>query len=463
MTSQPSPKGNQKPSRVPPDGDAAARPRRYSLSWKLNVTLGIVIACLAVPHTVWIYMIALSEVNTRLDLRLQDVATQVHAGVLRPVPDTVGHGQTDDLVIVTWTDASPTPVQSTNPRVRFPRDLPPGLSTRQLDGDSWRIFVLRSPDSVLHVGHRLASRARLAEKTALASIVPALISIPLAWLAIVLTVRRTLAVIGTLGERARRLDIDTLQPLPTGRLPDELLPLVDSINMMISRLAISLSAEKTFIAEAAHELRSPLTALQIQASNLGRTLTDRTSREQFDALQLAISRSIRLVNQLLSLARADAPSEAAARHANSVRAVIGDVVAAHLPRAAARGIDLGVEQLDDIPVAVNSAGLRAAISNLVDNAIKYTPDGGTVDVLAYEADGLACIEVRDTGPGIPEAALARVFDRFFRVDVSGVEGSGLGLAIVRAFAEQSGGTAQVENRTDAPTGVVARLSLPRLC
>jgi two-component system OmpR family sensor kinase len=211
----------------------------------------------------------------------------------------------------------------------------------------------------IYVAHRETSRGRLAQDSAMSGIVPALVIIPLVWLAILLTVRSALAVIDPLSARARRLDIGRLEPLPTGDVPAELMPLVTSINIMISRLAHSLQAEKKFIAEAAHEMRSPLTALRIQADNLGRTLADADSRAHFDELQQGIARNARLVNQLLNLARADAGpvptvSGEAPPPATRVLDIVTDVIAARLPKAAARGIDLGAERMEDAHVACDA-------------------------------------------------------------------------------------------------------------
>ncbi|CAG9167651.1 HAMP domain-containing sensor histidine kinase [Cupriavidus respiraculi] len=427
----------------------------------LSLALSIVIAVVAVAHTSWTYMLATDEIHALLDRRLEDVASRIGENLPGTLAALSSHGgNSEGLVVHVWLGRASAPAWSSDPAVRFDRDTPEGLTTWRAGREPWRIFTMLGDGWVVQVGQREGLRRRIAAEAAMVGIAPALVMIPLSWLAIFLIVRRAFRRMGELGERANRLEIGRLEALPTDDVPRELLPLVQSINRMIRRLSYAVEAEKTFIADAAHELRSPLTSLQIQADNLKRTLTGAASLEQFAALEQDISRNARMIGQLLRLARADAPLDGFPTEVINVRDMIPQVIAIHLPRAAAHGIDLGVEQLEDLPVGASPADLRAAISNLVDNAIQYTPDGGTVDLRAYRAEGFACVEVRDTGRGISEDALPRVFDRFFRADGGTVEGSGLGLAIVKAIAEKHRGTVSIANRTDVASGVVARICIP---
>nr|WP_144830942.1 HAMP domain-containing sensor histidine kinase [Cupriavidus gilardii] len=429
-----------------------------TLSLMLSLTLSGVIALVAIAHAAWTYSLANTQIHSLLDRRLQEVAARIddHMASM-PASPYLFRDVGDGIVVQVWPRQSEPRSQVDAGGLHFGRDIPEGFSTQQMANERWRVYAQRGRYWAVHVGQRDASRRRIAKDAAVASAAPALALIPLAWLAIFITVRRAFHRIGSLGEQAAQLDIGNLRPLPTDKVPGEVLPLVRSINLMIARLSQSLQAEKKFIADAAHELRSPLTSLQIQADNLGRTLTDPNSVREYVALQKDIARSARMISQLLRLARADAALDAAPGEAVRLREVVPDVIESHLPRAAARHIDLGVDRLDDLRVRASAADLRTAISNLVDNAIKYTPDGGTVDVRAYGADGFACIEVRDTGRGLAPEALPRVFDRFFRADPDGTEGSGLGLAIVRAIVEKHGGDASIDNRGDVPSGAVARL------
>ncbi|MBO4123483.1 HAMP domain-containing histidine kinase [Cupriavidus gilardii] len=449
-------------SRTPPHATPHPTPSgNRSLSVMLSLALSTVIAAFALLHTAWTYVVATSEIHQLLDRRLQEVAARVSDDMARAMnPLHLYRDASDGIVIQIWLGGTKPSLHPDSDPLTLGREAPPGFSTQTVEQERWRVYSRHGPDWTIHVAQREASRKRIAEDAAIASAMPALAMMPLAWLAIFMTVKRALRRVGALGERAARLDIGHLASLPTDKVPRELLPLVQSINLMIARLSQSLQVEKKFIADAAHELRSPLTSLQIQADNLGRTLSDPHSLREYNALQQVIARSTRMISQLLRLARADAPLERAASQPVAIRDVVPDVIEMHLPRAAAHGIDLGVEQLDDLQVRASLADVRTALSNLVDNALKYTPDGGTIDLRAYRDEGLGCIEVRDTGNGVAPEALPRVFDRFFRADAHGTEGSGLGLAIVKAIAERYGGDASIDNRGDVPSGVVARLRFP---
>jgi len=218
-------------------------------------------------------------------------------------------------------------------------------------------------------------------------------------------------------------------------------PLVHALNGLLGRLERALVAQRAFIADAAHELRTPLTAVHLQAQLVERAATDDERRAAMQTLKRGLDRATHLVEQLLTLAREEpdvairpfAPVDLAAL----ARSVVGEQAAI----AAARGLDLGLERADPAVVEGDAAGLRTLLSNLVDNALRYTPRGGRVDV-AVESQGTgAAIIVRDSGPGIPAAERNRVFDRFYRAPnaaAADLAGSGLGLAIVRRVAERHG-------------------------
>jgi two-component system OmpR family sensor kinase len=243
-------------------------------------------------------------------------------------------------------------------------------------------------------------------------------------------------------------------------LPSELHPFVSSINRMIERLDESLKLERDFISDAAHELRTPLTALKLQADNLQSDIVPCNQR-RFNALRQTIDRTSLLVAQLLQLARADARIAEPALSQIEVTGVVTSVVAELLPIAMARRIDIGAGEMSKAVVPLTEPDLRAIVKNLVDNALRYTPQGGVVDLRVCTRDERVVIEVEDTGPGIPEPLLRRVFDRFFRVN-HGIEGSGLGLAIVRAIVERHGGTISLRNRNDGQTGLCATVAFRAL-
>jgi two-component system OmpR family sensor kinase len=241
-----------------------------------------------------------------------------------------------------------------------------------------------------------------------------------------------------------------LEPVDEAGLPSEVRPLAHALNGLLSRLDRALGAQRAFIADAAHELRTPLTAVHLQTQIAERAATDADRHAAMTELRAGLTRATHLVEQLLTLAREE-PGVAERRFApvnlaELARSVVGD----HSAIAAARGVDLGVagaaaDQPGASPVVVNgdAAALRALLSNLVDNAVRYTPSGGRVDVSVEQDAADAIVAVRDSGPGIPASERTRVFDRFYRATASGardVPGSGLGLAIVKRIAERHDAT-----------------------
>ncbi len=234
---------------------------------------------------------------------------------------------------------------------------------------------------------------------------------------------------------------EALDPLPDARLPLEVQPLVRALNGLLARLSDALDTQKAFVADAAHELRSPLAAVQIQAQLVARAHDDAGRRDALADLQDGISRATRLVEQLLALARAE-PDGRTADAAVDLTALLADCVRHYVLVAQSRSVDLGIEANEPATIRGDPDALRVMFNNLIDNAIKYTPAGGRIDVGLWMRDGRPLVEIADSGMGIPEEEREKVFDRFYRVGRgthrtrTDVGGTGLGLAIVRRIADQ---------------------------
>jgi two-component system OmpR family sensor kinase len=234
---------------------------------------------------------------------------------------------------------------------------------------------------------------------------------------------------------------EALDPLPDQRLPLEVQPLVRALNGLLQRLATALDIQKAFVADAAHELRTPLAAVQIQSQLVARAKDDAARSEAIADLQAGVTRATRLAEQLLALARSE-PDGLAVTDAIDLRALLQDCVLTYTPLAQDRGVDLGIEASEAATVIGDPESLRVMFNNLVDNATKYTPRGGRVDVSLHVEDGHPVVRIADSGPGIEPAERERVFDRFYRAGAgetrvrTDVAGSGLGLAIVRRIATQ---------------------------
>ncbi len=293
----------------------------------------------------------------------------------------------------------------------------------------------------MQLAQPLSVRNRLAANVALRTLWPLIVLLPLLGVAVWAVVGRGLA---PLRRVTRALDTrhpEALDPLPDARLPLEVQPLVRALNGLLERLAAALDTQKAFVADAAHELRTPLAAVQIQAQLVGRAHDDATRSEALADLQAGITRATRLAEQLLALARSE-PDGRAAANTVDLDALLHDCVAVYAPLAQERGVDLGIEASEPASVSGDAEALRVLLNNLIDNATKYTPDGGRVDVCLRVDAGHPVVQIADSGPGIPADERERVFDRFYRVGAgvdrarTDVAGSGLGLAIVRRIALQ---------------------------
>ena len=436
-------------------------PKIRSLRNQLVLALCVLVSIVGVVQGISSWQLAKAGMSALLDLRLEQVATRLyHSGLADALPTTPARGSQPerDVYLTVWKEGIDTPYRSTDPSLALPRDAEPGFSNAMVNGENWRIYTLREPSMVVQVAQRSRVRQELAEARSLNTLWPMIVLVPLVWLAVLLVVRRALRRLTRLGRQVQAIDMAHFEQLSTSGVPTEIRPFILSINTMIVRLEQSIESERKFIADAAHELRTPLTALQLQADNLQPHIAP-GNQERFRELQSGIRRSGRMIAQLLRLARADAPMKADTLTRVDVSEVVVDAVAEVLPIAMQRGIDIGADEMTSAFVRANDADIGIALRNLVSNAIRYTPDGGKVDLSIHVRDAMVWIEVVDNGPGIDEALLPRVFDRFFRANAQ-IEGSGLGLSIVQAIVNRYGGAASLRNRADGQSGIVASIGFP---
>lgn len=315
----------------------------------------------------------------------------------------------------------------------------PGYANVERDGGQWRAFTLRSPRGRWFQSAELSDiRQELAEDIAGGTLLPLLLALPLMVLAIWWSVDRATRALRRLSLEIGERDPERMAPLDPATAPREARGLVDAINGLLGRLDVALTRERRFVADAAHELRTPISALKVHAGNV-RDAGDADERiESQRQLADSIGRVERLAAQLLSLSRAENAGGPVARARLSLDALVRTELEDLRPLAERKrqALSLG---LDDAQVRGDEVALGLLVRNLVENAVRYTPEGGRIDVRTAHAGGVATITVEDSGPGIPEADRDRVFDRFYRILGSGHDGSGLGLAIVREVAATHGG------------------------
>lgn len=332
-----------------------------------------------------------------------------------------------------------------------------GFRTLSVGEHRWRVLTMDSTPLRVQIVTSEDTRQRIIWDMTWDSAKPivylAPLSIAMLWLVVYVVLRPMTQLVRTLSEQDER----NLAELSPRRVPQELLPLIHSINGLLRRMRAAFDSQRRFVADAAHELRTPLTAVKLQIENL-RGKVDRTAAEELRELEAGVERLNRIVRQLLQLARQEATPEEGCAESVDVAAVAKDCVRSFVPLAETRTIDLGMGEVQPLTARLDPSQLRIVLDNLLDNAVRYTPPGGRVDVTVREAEGAVVIDVSDTGPGIPAADLERVFGRFYRVRATGVEGSGLGLAIARAAAEHCRSSIELCNHSPV-AGLTARVRI----
>jgi two-component system OmpR family sensor kinase len=328
----------------------------------------------------------------------------------------------------------------------------------------WRLFVQSTVSGQrLAVGQQTEVRDEIARDSGLRTVMPFMVLIPILIALVSIMVRGMLRPIARLSQEVDRRDDQDMRPLDEQQVADEIRPLIGSINRLLRRVADNMDAQRRFLADAAHELRSPLTALSLQAENLAATDLSPASKARLLPLRQGLNRSKALLEQLLTLARSQNTGAPQASQITqvSLQAVLRRVVEDSLPLAQANHIDIGVEADVEVTLAAQEVDIVALIRNLIDNAIRYTPAGGNVEVRMHAQPGLVTVEVEDSGPGIQEMERERVFDPFYRVLGSDQDGSGLGLSIVKSIVARLHGKIELLHaRSSAPYGLKVIIRIP---
>jgi len=325
----------------------------------------------------------------------------------------------------------------------LPTTLPEGLQTLRIGEEDFRTLVKTLPDGErIAVSQEQGGRDRIAVDGAIATVVPMLVLVPILLFVVSRLIRTMFQPIESISAEIETRGEHQLHPIPDRPLPTEVRPFVAAINRLLVRTADSVKVQRRFVADAAHELRSPLAALSLQAELLADTDMSAPARDRLVILRRGIERGRNMLEQLLGLARAQSDVSAAAVPV-SVQTIFRRVLEDLMPLAEAKQLDVGVVGGNDATVWASEFELHAVVKNLVDNAIRYTPANGRVDLSVTASDGHVEVRVQDTGPGIPPHERSRVFDPFYRALGTEQFGAGLGLSIVRTIAEKLGATVQL--------------------
>jgi len=432
-----------------------------SIRRQLIVGLLLAVAAGGLAAAVWTYVTARDEANALFDYHLEQIAWSMrdHSFARDLIPPPSAGELENDFVVQIW-DRNGFEIYLSRPHARVPGYTPPGFTSQHTGDADWRVFSARVRGRVIQVAQPMQVRERLAAALALRAAAPIALLVPLLAALVWIVVGRGLRPLEAIAGAVRRRTSTSLEPLSVGAVPDELVPLVGELNSLLARLGGALENQRRFVADAAHELRSPLTALRLQAQLAERAGDGAARARAIAELKSGVERATRIVEQLLTLARQAPEAQRGPREPVDLVATAQVVVTEFAGQAAQKDIDLGLARAEPVVVQGDPGALRALLANLVDNAVRYSSRGGAVDIEVGVEEGTraAFVAVSDNGPGIPESERERVFDRFYRVPGSGEVGSGLGLAIVREVAERHAARVVLDAREGG--GLVVRVCFP---
>lgn len=394
------------------------------------------------------YRRVLAETSLLFDYQLRQMALSLRSQVSMAPRLELPPAEADaDFVVQIW-DLYGARVYGSRPGLPFINQTTLGYADVLVRSERWRTYGLQTLDGVIQIAQPVRVRENLARGAALRVILPLLLLLPVLGVAVVGVVSNGLLPLKRVAREVQRRDEHSLDPIRVTHLPREIAPLVQELNRLLARLDVAFQTQRAFIADAAHELRSPLTAVRLELQLLERAPDEVARRAARANLAGAVERAIHLLEQLLTLARNEPRDERGEFSPVPLEAAAAEGVADTHALAQSRHIDLELES-EPVSVLGNREALRVLVRNLVDNAVRYTPEGGRVQVRTRKSVDGAVLEVSDTGPGIPPAERRRAFDRFYRRSGSPEGGSGLGLAIVKAIADRHGARVTLD---EAPGG-----------
>ncbi len=380
----------------------------------------------------------LEETNELADLQLRQLAVALPDEFEPQTGVAAAQEPEEAFVLQAWDEeGQPLPVLAGQPQL--PRYALAGFADVTIQGEDWRLYGETRRGRYVQVAQAMDVRNQLAAQMTMRAGAPLLVFALILALLIVAVVGRALAPLRRLAQSVAGRSPDALTPLAADDMPPELRPVALALNGLMGQFEAALTAQRTFVADAAHELRSPLTALKLQLQVAERADSEPARRLALSRLHERLDRSTHLVRQLLSLARHETALTAAQLQTVDLGQLLEAAVADHSALADSREIDLGVLEpaVGAAPVLVQADpdGLQVLLNNLIDNALRYTQQGGRVDLQSALEGGRPLLRVSDNGPGVPLQHHGRLFDRFFRPDGNDAWGCGLGLSIVRHIAE----------------------------
>jgi two-component system, OmpR family, sensor kinase len=429
-----------------------------SLRGRLFAGLTAIILLTGIAGGLFAHHWAFNEAIEMQDSVLIQIAGLVQSGSLTGGREL--HGVDEDAEV--WLiDQAATPQAAADEAKLW--SLKDGLALAMRKGQPVRVLLRTRPDGTrFAVAQRTSVRDEIASDMAFRTVLPIAALIPCLLLVTAIVIGRSLRPMVRLADDLDDRRADDMAPLPAAQMPSELHPFIASINGLLQRVRLLMDQQRRFVADAAHELRTPITALSLQAENLDTADLPAGARDRLAALRQGIRRTRHLLEQLLALARQDAGApDGTMMPIVALDDVAKEVIADALPEAADRGIDLGFARVEPVAVRGEAVMLAAVVRNLVDNALRFTPQGGRIDASVYREGDEAVFRIEDTGPGVAPDEIGRIFEPFFRGQRPEGDGVGLGLSIVKRIVGRLGGLIDAANVTEpGQTGLRVAVKLP---
>ncbi|MDY7560679.1 ATP-binding protein [Pseudomonas sp. 10B1] len=398
--------------------------------------------------------------NDLLDEQMRYLAEHINVDpgervvLTRNKPSPLRDDNTDEVLLQVWSAGVLN--YTTDSALMLPPPLETGLSDVRVGDSTWHTFVSQRGDKIFRVAQAQNKRWEELAGLALHLLWPVVSLVPFLALFLWFGISYGLKPLRTVATELSARNVNSLQPIASTDLPDEVKPLVDALNDLLKRLANAFMMQKHFIADAAHELRTPVAALSIQVELAQRATLDVDRRESLSQVQAGVTRLTHLTQQLLTLARLEPDAQSPPMQAVELSALCKSVITDQVRRAEASNIDLGLTEHASFSILGDSDSLRILLNNLVDNAIRYAGTLAKIDLAVKETDQGVILEVSDNGPGISEVDRERVLERFYRGSNQIGPGSGLGLSIVNTIAEQHGAKVLLET---GPNGIGLRVKV----
>lgn len=354
-------------------------------------------------------------------------------------------------------------LRSDNSPIKSEWALQEGYQQFESSGFRWHLFSLVEGDFTYTVGERGDIRDEVARKIALSNLYPSLLALPILLLLLVGTLQRGLRPLNDLDTHIQQRDKDNLDPITLPTMPMEIMPIVESLNGLLARLRRSMESERRFSATASHEMRTPLAVLKVNVQNALKAQNEQDRAVMLQDIDASVDRASRLINQLLTLSRLEQENPGFEAVDMDIMPVLREEIAALYPIALQRkqSIEL-LENAEHVTIKTVPQVFPLIVRNLVDNAIKYSPENGTIHVNVTSSGDTVELKVDDSGPGVPPEERQRIFERFYRMAsaTATTQGSGLGLAIVNRIAELLQAQIEVDASRELG-GLSIRVKFPR--